>query len=140
MFRPANRVYEMSGRTKALGCGGVGAMALLVEQVGLAARSSSTASSSAPRLPPPAASPPTTTPASPSGTGTVERFGANHAPKTFLQDSHLAPTGRRRTHGMCDAVAVSCFVTLESPHNKETAELEASAVSLGFNPIGSSLA
>jgi len=37
MFRPANRVYEMSGRTKALGCGGVGAMALLVEQLGLAA-------------------------------------------------------------------------------------------------------
>jgi hypothetical protein len=37
MFRPTNRVYEMSGRAKGLGCGGIGAMAELAEVVGLPA-------------------------------------------------------------------------------------------------------
>ncbi len=38
MFRPANRVYEMAGRTKGIGCGGIGAMATLAEALGLPAR------------------------------------------------------------------------------------------------------
>jgi len=38
MFRPANRVYEMSGRAKGISCGGIGAMATMVESLGLPAR------------------------------------------------------------------------------------------------------
>jgi len=38
MFRPTNRVYEMSGRAKGITCGGIGAMATLVESLGLPAR------------------------------------------------------------------------------------------------------
>ncbi len=35
MFRRANRVYEMAGRTRAIGYGGIGAMAELVEALGV---------------------------------------------------------------------------------------------------------
>ena len=38
MLRSANRVYEMSGRATGIPCGGIGAMATLVESVGLPAR------------------------------------------------------------------------------------------------------
>jgi hypothetical protein len=38
MFRPANRVYEMSGRARGIACGGIGAIATMVESLGLPAR------------------------------------------------------------------------------------------------------
>jgi len=38
MFRPANRVYEMSGRAKGISCGGIGLMAEMAESLDMPAR------------------------------------------------------------------------------------------------------